>query len=122
MNRTYQNVYDKDSSIRALRENPDAGPFRPVVDAIGDGNNMAGHVIEKISDFDFVPAEIKAPIIQASSKAFVDGMDVAVYIAAAFLIGASIVNYFLVEDSVVANPAPDPALAPGEALAAVPLD
>jgi hypothetical protein len=122
MNRTYQNVYDKDSSIRALREDPNASPFRPVVDAIGDGNNMAGHVIEKLADFDFVPAEIKAPIIQASSKAFVDGMDVAVYIGAAFLIGASIVNYFLVKDSVVESQAPDPAAAPNEALAPVPSD
>jgi hypothetical protein len=93
-----------------------------VVDAIGDGNNMAGHVIEKLTDFDFVPAEIKAPIIQASSKAFVDGMDVAIWIGAAFLIGASIINYFLVNDSVVATPAPDPALAPDDSLAAVPLD
>jgi EmrB/QacA subfamily drug resistance transporter len=122
MNRTYQDVYDKDSSIRALRDDPNASQFRAVIDAIGDGNNMAGHVIEKISDFDFVPAEIKAPIIQASSKAFVDGMDVAVYIAAAFLIGASIVNYFLVKDSVVASHEPDPVAAPDEAFAPVPLD
>jgi hypothetical protein len=49
-------------------------------------------------------------------------MDVAIYIGAAFLIGASIVNYFLVNDSVVATPAPDPVAAPSEAFVPVPSD
>ncbi len=103
MNRTYQSTFDSDSSIRALRNDPNATAYRPVVDAVGDGNNMAGHVVEKISAFDFVPADVKATLINASSRAFVDGMDVAIYIAASVAIASAVLSYFLVKDSTFAT-------------------
>ncbi len=99
MNRTYQSTFDKDGAIRALREDPNATAYRPVVDAVGDGNNMAGHVIEKVSAFDFVPAEIKTLLVNASSRAFVDGMDVAIYVAASTAIASAVLSYFLIEDT-----------------------
>lgn len=125
MNRTYQSAFDKESSIQALRNDPNATAYRPVIDAVGDGNNMAGHVIEKLSAFDFVPADIKATLVNASSKAFVDGMDVAIYIGAIAALASAVLSYFLVKDSIFEQ-APvteiEPAAAAAEALSPIAAD
>ena len=123
MNRTYQSTFDKDGAIQALRTDPNAAAYRPAIDAVGDGNNMAGHVIEKISAFDVVPAEIKTTLVNASSRAFVDGMDVAIYVAASAAIASAVLSYVLIKDTPFAT-APVTEIAPevGEALAPIAAD
>ena len=123
MNRTYQSTFDKDGAIQALRTDPNAAAYRPAIDAVGDGNNMAGHVIEKVSAFDVVPAEIKATLVNVSSRAFVDGMDVAIYVAASAAIASAVLSYVLIKDTPFET-APVTVLAPEaeEALAPIAAD
>ncbi len=122
MNRAYQTSFDENSSIQALRSDPNLGPLQSVVDFVGSGNAYAGSFINKVSDFDSVPAEVKDTLIAASSQAFVDGMDAAIYVSSAFIFVSAILSYFLIKDSVVAAPVPDPVTVPDEALAPVPGD
>ena len=128
MNRGYQSSFDESPEIQALRADPaNAQPFadnlpplRVVIDAIGDGIGMGGHVIEKVKDFAWVPANVKETVVNVSSQAFIDGMDVAIWVSSLGIIGAAVVSYFLISDSVVtAHLAEKPAVLPGEeALAA----
>ena len=121
MNRTYQNSYDANNQIQALRSDPNIGPVRGAIDFIGVGNSYAGAFINRMSDFDFVPAEIKATIVEVSSIAFVQGMDRAIIVSSAVIIASAVLAYVLIKDSVVATTVPDPAIRPGadDALAPV---
>ena len=109
MNRGYQNSFDASPEVQALRADPSLGPLQGVVDAIGSGIAMGGVVIEKVSDFDAVPADLKAIMVDVSSLAFIDGMERSIWVSSLAIIGSAIVSYFLIDDAVVATPAPDPA-------------
>jgi EmrB/QacA subfamily drug resistance transporter len=122
MNRGYQRSFDQAPEIQALRSDPANNqpfaeglpPLRMAIDAIGDGIGLGGHVIEKVSDFAWVPAGVKQTIVDVSSQAFIEGMDRAIWVSSLALIGSAVVSYFLISDAVVAAPVPDPAAAEGE--------
>ena len=91
-----------------------------MIDAIGSGIGMGGHVIEKVSEFAAVPAEIKDILVDVSSQAFIEGMDQAIWVSSLALIGSAVISYFLIDDAVVTTPAPDSvAVGEGEKLAPV---
>ena len=122
MNRTYVARYDSSAEIRGLRENPEFAPFRPVVETIGSGINFAGRLVENAGNFPeplasavaALPATAIAPIREASSQAFVAGMDRAFIISSIAIIVASGLSYLLIKDRVAAarTPGADPASAP----------
>jgi EmrB/QacA subfamily drug resistance transporter len=106
-NRTYQDSFAKSSEIQALRADPNLGPIQPVLDAVGSGASMAGHVI---TDPHYFPGladqfpQVVEQIREVSSRAFVEGMDVAIIVSGIAIIASSIVSYFLIKDEVVSRP------------------
>ena len=128
MNRGYQSSFDQAPEIQALRADPaNAQPFaenlppvRVAIDAIGSGIALGGHVVEKVKEFAWVPDNVKETIVTVSSQAFIDGMEVAIWVSALGIIASAVVSYFLISDSVVkAHLTEEPAVLPGkEALAA----
>ncbi len=108
-NQVYKNEFRADGRVQDLAHNPD---LAPVVAFIGNGASNAGHVIQRIPAFSALPGEIVATLRQASSEAFVAGMDRAIIISGLGLLVTSIVSYFLISEQVVVQPAPAPARAP----------
>ena len=108
MNRTYQDRYDQTNAIERLRQNT---VFRPFVDAIGSGIDLAGRVIQDdprlAAARQALDAGAIAQIRDASGRAFVAGMDQAFVLSSAVIIAASVVSYFLINDRIaVEKPAP----------------
>ena len=109
MNRTYQSHYNATSDIVQARSNPALGPVQPLIDLIGSGASLAGRVIEDPHRFPGLPADLVAQIRDASSQAFIVGMDRAIVISSGVIIACSIVSYFLIKEPVAAAAAPEPA-------------
>jgi EmrB/QacA subfamily drug resistance transporter len=108
MNRTYQSHYNATSDIVQARSNPALGPVRSLIDLVGSGAGLAGRVIEDAHRFPGLPADLAAQIRDASSQAFIAGMNRAIVISSGVIIACSIVSYFLIKDPVMAEaPAPD---------------
>jgi hypothetical protein len=97
MNRTYQNHYNADASVQALRNDPSLGPLQPVVNQIGSGASFAGHVIDA---FGLTNNAAVGQLREASAQAFVVGMDRAILISAFAIFVASALSYVLVKDNV----------------------
>jgi EmrB/QacA subfamily drug resistance transporter len=102
MNQTYRASFDRAPEIEPLRDTSNAalGPLQPVLNAIGEGTNYAGRVIENPLLFPGVPAEIAASIREASSRAFVEGMDRAFIISGVAIIVAAAVALYLIKDTI----------------------
>ena len=65
-------------------------------------------MIEDAHRFPGLPADLAAQIRDASSQAFIAGMNRAIVISSGVIIACSIVSYFLIKDPVAAEaPAPD---------------
>ncbi len=113
MNRTYQASYDEAAEIRTLREgsDPALAPLQPVLDLIGSGISLGGRVIEDGRLFPNLPAAVVAPIRDASSRAFVAGMDSAMVVSGSLLIAVAGLSYWLIKDRVADAPAPAAVLA-----------
>jgi EmrB/QacA subfamily drug resistance transporter len=109
MNRVYQSQYNATGTIVEARSNPALGPLRSLVDLIGSGASLAGRFIEDAQRFPGVPPALAAQIRDASSRAFITGMDRAIVISSGVIIVCSIVSYFLIKDWVADAPAPEPA-------------
>jgi EmrB/QacA subfamily drug resistance transporter len=106
MNRAYQTSFDEASEIRALRADPEVGPLQPVIDAIGNGIGLGGRVIEDRELFPGLEAypQVVAAIRDASSRAFVAGMDTAMIVSGISLLVVAVLSYFLINDRVAAKP------------------
>ncbi|HEV2108976.1 MAG TPA: MFS transporter [Thermomicrobiales bacterium] len=106
MNRAYQARFDEASEIRALRSDPTAGPLRPVIDAIGEGIGLGGRVIEDRQLFPGLEQypQVVAAIRDASSRAFVAGMDTAMIFSGTVLFVVAVLSYVLINDRVAAKP------------------
>ena len=103
MNRTYQSHYNATESIVQARSNPSLGPARPLIDLIGSGASLAGRVIDDARRFPGLSADLAAQIRDASSQAFITGMDRAIVISSGVIIASSVVSYFLIKDPVAAD-------------------
>ena len=98
MNRAYQQHYNADASIRALRDDPAQSGSQGLLHQIGSGASFAGHVVDTIGGASS-PA-ILGQIREASAQAFVTGMDRAILVSAAVIFLASALSYVLVKDNV----------------------
>jgi EmrB/QacA subfamily drug resistance transporter len=114
MNRTYQDRYDTSAEVQRLRETGDPATVG-VVDAVGSGLNWAGQMVEEASNFPGPLAQLVAQlqtsdvaaIREASSVAFVAGMDRSFILTSIVIVGFSVLSYFLIQDKVAAaHPAP----------------
>jgi len=130
MNRTYQERYDGSSQIRELRAAGDPVAIG-VADAVGSGLNWAGRMVENSSNFPGplagLVAQLQAPdvaaIRDASSFAFVAGMDRSIVLTSIVIAIFSVVSYFLIDDRVAAaRPAPEHPSGAIAALQAEPAD
>ena len=102
MNQTYRASFDRAPEITQLRDtsNPALGPLQPALDAIREGTNYAGRIIENPVLFPGLPAEIAASIRLASSRAFIEGMDRAFIISGVAIIVAAVVALYLIKDTI----------------------
>jgi EmrB/QacA subfamily drug resistance transporter len=114
MNRVYKADFTADATIREAASNPALAPLHRVIDLIGSGASFAGRVIEDPTRFPGLPASLVTAIRDASSHAFIAGMDSAILVSSATIIGASIVSFLLIRDRQTAA-APAPAKAIDEA-------
>ncbi|MCA1724204.1 MAG: hypothetical protein LC748_08160 [Thermomicrobia bacterium] len=85
----------------AARSNPSFGPFRPLIDLIGSGASLAGRFIEDTQRFPGVPPALAAQIRDASSHAFITGMDRAIVVSSGVIIVCSVVSFFLIKPPVI---------------------
>ncbi len=107
MNQTYRSQFTEASEIRALRDSgdPATAPLQPVLDLIGKGINFAGRVIENPELFPGLPAQVSTSIREASSTAFISGMDRAFIISGTAIILGAFLSLALIKDR-VADTAP----------------
>jgi EmrB/QacA subfamily drug resistance transporter len=106
MNRAYQNSFDADSRVQTLRDDPNSGPLQPIFDLVGSGMSFGGRVIEDAGVFPGLEntPQIVAALRQASSEAFMVGMDRAIYTSSFTIMVVAVISYFLIKDSVVEKP------------------
>jgi nitrate/nitrite transporter NarK len=102
MNQTYQQRFDTSSEVLRMRDtsNPAFAPLQPVLDRIHEGINYAGRVIENPAYFPGLPANVTEAIRDASSRAFISGMDRAFIISGTATILFSVVAWLLIRDEV----------------------
>jgi EmrB/QacA subfamily drug resistance transporter len=113
MNRAYQARFDQEREIRALRSDPAVVPLRPVIDAVGEGIGLGGRVIEDRTLFPGLEQypQVVATIREASSRAFVTGMDTAMVFSGTVLFAVAVLSFFLINDRVAAKPVDMPTTA-----------
>jgi EmrB/QacA subfamily drug resistance transporter len=99
-NTTFQNQFRDNGEIQGLRAAGDPA-VQKAIDLVASGSSNAGYFLQKTPFSNGVPADVVARIREISGGAFVNGMDQATWIAGLALIGAGIVSYFLVKDSVI---------------------
>jgi EmrB/QacA subfamily drug resistance transporter len=118
-NNTYKNAFADDTTMQSLAANGDA-TVQAALEFVGNGASEAGHVLEKTPFAAGLSTEVLNQIRDASSAAFMEGMDRAMIFGASAMILSGIVSYFLVKDSVF-EVHPDAVLADTE-LTAQPAD
>jgi EmrB/QacA subfamily drug resistance transporter len=99
MNRTYQSQFRAATEIQGLRASGDPA-LGGLLDKIGSGLNLAGRVVENPEFFPGLPPAVTGPIAEASSRAFVSGMDRAFMLSSVVIIAFSGLSYVLIKDRV----------------------
>jgi EmrB/QacA subfamily drug resistance transporter len=98
-NTTYKDAFRDSASTQELRASGD-GPVQGALDFVGNGASEAGHVLEKMPFAANIAEGVVTQIRDASSIAFVKGMDQAMLIGAISMVVAGVVSYFIVDDKV----------------------
>lgn len=83
-----------------LSSDPGTAALRPVLHRIGDGINYAGRVIEDPKLSSPIPDPVGSAIRDASTVAFIDGMDRAFIISGIAIILGSFLSLALIRDRV----------------------
>jgi EmrB/QacA subfamily drug resistance transporter len=120
MNRAYQANFDANASVQALRSDPTFGPLQGTIDMIGSGMSFAGRVVTDATIFGNLQAfpQAVATLTQASSEAFIAGMDRAIYVSSFAMMAVAVVSFILIRDRVVAGaPQEAPEIEPSAATA-----
>ncbi len=107
-NRAYISTYRDDASIQAIKADSSLAPIHSIVDKIGEGVSYAGYAaISQLPD-DVASAfsNTWSTVQQASSEAFMAGMDLAIIVGGVGIIVAAVISYVLINDAVVLRPAP----------------
>jgi EmrB/QacA subfamily drug resistance transporter len=97
MNRAYQQRYNGSETIQALRADASLGPAQSAIDHIGSGMSYGGRVIESMPGAAQL-GPVVGQIREASSLAFIAGMDRAIVVSSVALVGAALLSYVLVKD------------------------
>jgi EmrB/QacA subfamily drug resistance transporter len=123
MNQVYQSRYNSSGEIQQLRSDPSFGPIQPLLDLVGSGVGLAGRVVQDPAVFPGFTAEVALRVREASSMAFMAGMDRGIIIGAAAMLISSVLAFFLVDDRVVRGEAGPLADTPaGEGMAVLPVE
>jgi hypothetical protein len=101
MNQVYQSRYNSSGEIQQLRSDPSFGPIQPLLDLVGSGVGLAGRVVQDPAIFPGFTADVALRVRDASSVAFMAGMDRGIIIGAAAMLISSVLAFFLVDDRVV---------------------
>ena len=73
MNRAYQDRFETSAEVTGLRADPEQAPLQPLLDLIGSGVGLGGRVVEALAGS--APATVTGQVREASSRAFIAGMD-----------------------------------------------
>lgn len=105
MNRTYQDAFNSDASVQAMRSNENSSALAPVLDLISSGMSFGGRVIEDAEIFPGIQPfpDIVEQIRIASGEAFIAGMDRAIYVSAFAIMAIAVLSFFLIKDDVAAG-------------------
>lgn len=101
MNQAYQSSFNSSEAIEGLRANPALALLHPLLDLIGSGVGLAGHVVEDPTIFPGFPADVAQIVRDVSSDAFMVGMDRGIIIGAVTMLVAAVLSFFLVDDRIV---------------------
>jgi EmrB/QacA subfamily drug resistance transporter len=116
MNRTYQDAFTTDSSVQGVRDAQGSTVVGTAIDHISNGMAQGGHVIDSFVERGMFPGleqfpQAIATIRLASGKAFIEGMDRAIYVSAFTIMAVAVASFFLIKNEVAAGGAhvPEPA-------------
>ena len=98
--RRYQAEFRNSDQIKALRAETGNGFLQSTLDTIGSGAGLAGNFVKSLPGTEQLGVAV-GTIEEASSAAFVIGMERAFVIGAIALIAGAFVSYFLVTDDAV---------------------
>jgi EmrB/QacA subfamily drug resistance transporter len=98
--RKYQNEFHASSQIQQLRADSGNGFLQRTLDTIGSGAGAAGNFVTALPGAQQLGSAVRT-IEDASSAAFVVGMERAFMIGAIALAAGAVVSYFLVSDDAV---------------------
>jgi EmrB/QacA subfamily drug resistance transporter len=106
MNRTYKSEFASMNDVQALKGDPSQSALQPLINVVGSGYNHAGGVIKDPAFLAGFPGAAQLQqgvnqIVEASSQAFVTGMEHAVIFSGVGIILGSVLSYFLIDDEVV---------------------
>lgn len=109
INQTYRDRFAEAAEVRALREAP-GSPLGPVLNIVGDGITFGGRLVQDPGAWPdalrpaigALPADIAAAIGQASSEAFVAGMDRAFVLSSVVIVLFGAIAFVLIKDDVAA--------------------
>ncbi|MGI8476166.1 MAG: MFS transporter [Thermomicrobiales bacterium] len=98
-NTQYKSRFNGTASIQSLRATADA-PLQSALNLVGSGASEAGYNLQKTPSGNGLAGDVIGQIRDASSYAFVHGMDRAMVVGGVALIVAGVVSYFIVNDAV----------------------
>jgi hypothetical protein len=101
MNRAYQNQFDSDPQVQAVRGDSSLSPIQGFVDQIGSGMSFGGRVVQDAELFPGLSNPVVNALSAASGDAFMVGMDRAIIISAGVIFATAILSYFMIKESPV---------------------
>jgi MFS family permease len=106
MNRTYKAQFANMQDVQVIKSDPSQSALAPIANIVGSGYNHAGGIIKDPAFLAGFPGAAQLTtginqIVDASSQAFVTGMEHAVIFSGIGIILGSVVSYFLIDDAVV---------------------
>jgi EmrB/QacA subfamily drug resistance transporter len=108
MNRTYQDTFNADPSVQALRQSENDGTVLGALAFISNGMSQGGRVVNELVESGNFPGLERFPdaiatIHAASAEAFMAGMDRAIVVSAAAIMAVAVLSFFLIKDEVASG-------------------
>jgi EmrB/QacA subfamily drug resistance transporter len=108
MNRTYQDSFNADSSVQALRQTENDSAVQGALAFISDGMSQGGRVVNELVESGHLPGLDQFPqaittMHVASAEAFMAGMDRAIVVSALAIMAMAVVSFFLIKDDVASG-------------------
>jgi EmrB/QacA subfamily drug resistance transporter len=108
MNRTYQDTFNADPSVQALRQSENDGTVLGALAFISNGMSQGGRVVNELVESGHLPGLDQFPqaistMHIASAEAFMAGMDRAIVVSAFAIMAMAVVSFFLIKDDVASG-------------------